>query len=212
MSIHMLFKIIAAFGCCALVSTAYAAGNPTAGKNDFYLCSGCHSVPGYEFMYPEYHIPRLAGQQPDYIVAALKAYKDGSRKYPPTMHANAASLSDKQMTDIAAFVSSFKLQDVGEKPISGDIAAGKKKMQQVGCAACHGAKGQKPTAPNFPRLAGQYQDYLIKALKAYRSKGRVQAIMNGIASGLSDQDITNLAAYFASQQPGLHYVPYNHKK
>ncbi len=212
MRIHTLCKIIFACGCWVLLSNAYAAGDPAAGKNDFYLCSGCHSVPGYEFAYPHYHVPRLAGQQPNYIVAALTAYKNGSRKQPPTMHANAASLTTKQMTDIAAFVSSFELKQTEDTPISGDIAAGKQKMQQVGCAACHGAKGQKPAAPNFPRLAGQYQDYLIRALKAYRSKDRVQAIMNGIAAGLSDQDITNLAAYFASQQPGLHYVPYNHQK
>lgn len=209
MRIQTLLKIIVACGCWFLLSNAYAAGDAAAGKNDFYLCSGCHSVPGYHFAYPDYHVPRLAGQQPDYIIAALKAYKDGTRHHPTTMQANASSLTDKEMADIAAFVSSFSLQVTEDTPIEGNVAAGKSKMQQVGCAACHGAEGKKPQAPNFPRLAGQYQDYLIRALKAYRSKDRQQAIMNGIAAGLSDDDITNLAAYFASQSPGLHFVPYN---
>lgn len=84
---------------------------------------------------------------------------------------------------------------------AGNPAAGKAKS--AACAACHGPDGNSPT-PAFPKLAGQNDDYLIHALKAYRSKTRVNAIMNEQAARLSDEDIADLAAYFASQS-GLKY-------
>jgi cytochrome c553 len=80
----------------------------------------------------------------------------------------------------------------------GDALAGKKKATEV-CAACHGADGRKPTTPAYPILAGQYQDYLSEALHDYKSGKRKNAIMNGMAAGLSDADIANLAAWFSSQ-------------
>ncbi len=83
----------------------------------------------------------------------------------------------------------------------GDAAAGKAKSAV--CAACHGADGNSPTSA-FPKLAGQNDDYLAHSLKAYRDKSRTNAIMNGQAANLSDQDIADLAAYFASQK-GLQY-------
>ncbi|MDX1800571.1 MAG: cytochrome c [Marinobacter sp.] len=86
---------------------------------------------------------------------------------------------------------------------AGDIEAGKAKGTAV-CAACHGAKGISPI-PTYPNLAGQHEAYLVSALKAYRSKERTggqAAIMQGQAAGLSDQDIANVAAYFASLPAG----------
>ena len=84
---------------------------------------------------------------------------------------------------------------------AGDANSGKAKS--TACAACHGPDGNSP-APAFPKLAGQNDDYLAQALKAYKSKARSNAIMNGQAANLSDQDIADLAAYFASQT-GLKY-------
>jgi len=78
-----------------------------------------------------------------------------------------------------------------------DLEAGKKKAAEV-CAACHGPDGNSQAA-DFPRLAGQHADYLRKALRDYRSGARKDAVMAGFAKGLTDQDIANLAAYFASQ-------------
>lgn len=86
----------------------------------------------------------------------------------------------------------------------GDAVAGKQKAATV-CAACHGADGNS-TAPNFPRLAGQNEDYLRMALTHYKTKERTNAIMNGQAEPLTDKEIADLAAYFASQK-GL-YVKY----
>ena len=78
-----------------------------------------------------------------------------------------------------------------------DIAAGKDKA--VVCQACHGADGNGIGDPQYPNIAGQYADYLAKALHDYKSGARKNAIMAGFATTLSDEDIANLSAYFASQ-------------
>jgi cytochrome c553 len=89
-----------------LVSTqALAAGDPAAGRIKAETCLGCHAVENYGNVYPSYHVPKLAGQNADYIVQALKAYQSGQRKHG-TMHANASNLSEQDLTDIAAYFSS----------------------------------------------------------------------------------------------------------
>jgi len=87
----------------------------------------------------------------------------------------------------------------------GDVASGKEKSAP--CAACHGADGNSP-APNFPRLAGQHADYLVKALEDYKTGKRKNPIMAGFAAGLSKQDREDLAAYFASQEGPLTVIKY----
>ena len=84
----------------------------------------------------------------------------------------------------------------------GNPENGKAKAAQV-CAACHGADGAKPTAPENPSLAGQHEDYLAQALSDYKSGKRTNAIMKGFAGQLSKQDIADLAAWFASQASPL---------
>jgi cytochrome c553 len=90
---------------------------------------------------------------------------------------------------------------------TGAVAAnaenGKAKAAQV-CAACHGPDGNKPSAPDQPIIAGQYYDYLVRALTDYKIGRRTNAIMKGFAAQLSKQDIEDLAAWFASQKSGLH--------
>ncbi len=67
------------------------------------ICIGCHGIPGYRTAFPEvYHVPKIAGQQPGYIISALKAYKSGQRSHP-SMRGIAASLSDQDMADLAAY-------------------------------------------------------------------------------------------------------------
>lgn len=82
-----------------------------------------------------------------------------------------------------------------------DIAAGAAKAAEV-CASCHGKDGNND-APDFPKLAGQYEDYLVKALRDYKSGERNNAIMKGFSAALTDRDIRNLAAYYASQRGTL---------
>jgi len=86
---------------------------------------------------------------------------------------------------------------------AGNAEAGKQKAAQI-CAACHGPAGDKPSAPENPILAGQHYDYLVKALRDYKSGKRENPIMKGFAASLSPQEIENLAAWFSSQSSGLH--------
>lgn len=80
-----------------------------------------------------------------------------------------------------------------------DLQAGKK-LAAATCASCHGPEGKTPAAPNYPILAGQYRDYLLRSLRAYKSGQRENAVMNGMVSGLSDRDLQNLAAWYANQE------------
>jgi len=87
---------------------------------------------------------------------------------------------------------------------AGDAASGKQKSQV--CATCHGADGNSPAGPDFPRLAGQHYDYLLKALRDYKSGARKNPIMGGQVVNLSPQDMADLATYFSSQKGSLHVV------
>lgn len=100
----MTIVLAAAFMCFA--ASAFAKGDPAKGKLEVYSCHGCHGIPGYQSVYPEYHVPRIAGQNEQYLIDALNEYKSGARKYP-TMHAQASSLTQQQIEDIAAYLSSL---------------------------------------------------------------------------------------------------------
>jgi cytochrome c553 len=83
---------------------ANAAGDAGAGKAKASTCMGCHGIKSYNNVYPTYHVPKLGGQSEEYIASALKEYRDGNRSHK-TMHAQAASLSDQDIADIAAYIS-----------------------------------------------------------------------------------------------------------
>ena len=89
---------------------------------------------------------------------------------------------------------------------AGNPSAVQDKAKQV-CAACHGENGNKPNTPDTPKLGGQPVDYLAKALRDYQSGARKNPIMGAMASGLSKQEVLDLAAYFAVQPSEL-YVKY----
>jgi cytochrome c553 len=166
------------------------------------MCIGCHGIPGYKTAFPSvYHVPKIAGQQPGYIVSALRAYKSGERSHP-SMRGIAASLTDEDMADLAAYYGA-ETKSVAAGHARGNMAAGKAKAAQV-CAACHGAEGNKPSDPTQPILAAQHYDYLVRALSDYKSGQRSNGIMKGFAATLSKQDIEDLAAWFASQKSSLH--------
>ncbi|HZQ60537.1 MAG TPA: cytochrome c [Casimicrobiaceae bacterium] len=82
---------------------AAPAGDANAGYAKTAMCQGCHEIPGWQTVFPEtYKVPRIFGQHPAYIVKALQEYKAGERAHP-SMRAIAASLSDKDMNDLAAY-------------------------------------------------------------------------------------------------------------
>jgi cytochrome c553 len=98
------------------------------------------------------------------------------------------------MKRLALFVS-FSLLAV--HAAAADLAAGQAKAKEI-CQACHGLDGNSATA-DYPKLAGQYPDYIAKALRDYQAGRRKNPIMGGMAAPLTPKDIDNLAAYYAAQ-------------
>ncbi len=99
-------RTLLAAGFAVAAGTAFAqgpAGNADAAKNKVSMCIGCHGVAGYKTAYPDvYHVPKIGGQSPAYIVNALRAYKTGERGHP-SMKGIAASLNEQDMADLAAY-------------------------------------------------------------------------------------------------------------
>ena len=103
-------SVLAGLAAAVVALTSYSAlaeGDPVAGRIKSDTCIGCHAIPNLENVYPMYRVPKVAGQHSEYIAAALKAYQDGSRPHK-TMKANATSLSDQDIEDIAAYFSGLK--------------------------------------------------------------------------------------------------------
>jgi cytochrome c553 len=100
-----LFSVAAA-AAFFVTAGAHAAGDKVAGKKLVYTCAGCHGVPGYSNAYPQYPVPKIAGQNEQYIVNALHGYQSGDRTHP-TMGAQAQSLSDADIQNVAAYLSSL---------------------------------------------------------------------------------------------------------
>lgn len=165
-------------------------------------CKGCHAVESYNNVYPTYHVPRIGGQSAEYLEAALKLYRSGDRPHP-TMQAQAAAYSDAEIRDIAAYLASVV------EPLSKDTPAfGVAPASALVCSSCHGARGVGEIA-SYPYLAGQYKDYLQQSLTAYKAgkrKGVNATIMQAQMMNLSEQDIADLAAFYASQN-GLTALP-----
>ena len=90
----------------ALPCLAAEKGDAAAGKSLAYTCAGCHGIPGWKNPYPNYHVPKIGGQNFDYLVAALTEYKKGERSHP-TMRAQGESLSEQDIRNLAAFLSSL---------------------------------------------------------------------------------------------------------
>jgi cytochrome c553 len=82
-------------------------GDLARGKELTYTCQGCHGVTGYRNAYPNFHVPRIGGQAPQYLINALTEYQQGTRMHP-TMQAQARSFSAQDIADIAAYLSSLK--------------------------------------------------------------------------------------------------------
>lgn len=98
---------VAAAAAPAAVVPSAIVGSAERGKSLSYTCQGCHGVTGYKNAYPSYHVPRIVGQSPEYLTAALIGYKNGTRTHS-TMQAQAKSFSDQDIADIAAYLSSLK--------------------------------------------------------------------------------------------------------
>ncbi len=186
---------VAMLSATALAQDAAPAGDAARGKAISYTCLGCHGIDGYKNAYPMYSVPKLEGQHPDYLAAALKGYRDGDRSHL-TMHSQASTLSDQDIQDIAVYFAGKPLAPApGAKPATPPPAAAL-------CTSCHGADGIS-IAPSYPSLAGQHPDYIVRAIGEYKKGGRKNPIMKQFAGNLSDADAQVIAAYFSRLSPGL---------
>jgi cytochrome c553 len=185
----------------AMAQQPAPVGDAANGEKIAYTCNGCHAIPNYKNVYPTYSVPKLHGQRPQYLVAALKAYKSGERSHG-TMHSQAASLSEQDMADVSAYLAGAEVLTESKSDVE---AKNRPKASEV-CLACHGTNGVGIT-PDYPSLAGQHADYLERALTDYKKGGRKNPVMAGMTATLSDQDIRELAHFYAKQAPSLQTLP-----
>jgi cytochrome c553 len=182
-----------------------SSASAAAGEKKAAMCIGCHGIKGYQASFPEVHkVPMISGQGAKYIVASLVAYKKGDRKHP-TMRSIAASLTDQDMADLAAFYEqhggkSAEAPPDGAAPASPAVAA---LLTKGACASCHGANYSKPIDGTYPKIAGQHADYLYVALKSYKAEanpqvGRNNAIMGGQVKQFSLAELKAMAEYLGS--------------
>ena len=115
MKASSLFYIITACAMAAGTGALHAAeGDAAAGKGKTSMCIGCHGIGGYKTVFPEvYSVPKIGGQHAAYIVKALQEYKSGNRSHP-SMRAIAASLSNKDMADLAAYYASDTMKSAAK--------------------------------------------------------------------------------------------------
>jgi cytochrome c553 len=187
-------------------------GDPARGAKLNASCIGCHGIPGYQSSFPEVHrVPAISGQNDKYIAAALNAYKKGERKHG-TMRAIAGSLTEQDIVDLAAYYSTHGGAEaaaaVATPPAPADVAA---LLTKGACASCHGADFNKPIDGAYPKIAGQYPDYLFTALKSYKVEGNPQvgrgnAIMAAQVKQFSNKELKALAQYLGSLPAGVHTI------
>ena len=185
-------RIAAFLLTAAFASQAAAEGDPERGRVAADPCLGCHGIEGNMTTYPPYHVPRLAGQNPNYIVRALKGYAGDDRKHEG-MHAQAADLSEQDLEDIAAYFAdqvTVEADTEAEPPESG-----------IYCASCHGVNGVSITT-EFPHLAGQHPDYMHETIRQYLEGERSDISMNAFLNLLTDEQLDELVQFYADQ-PGL---------
>jgi cytochrome c553 len=188
-------KIVAKAAALLLAATlftqpALAEGDAVAGKELGYTCLGCHGIDGYRNAYPSYRVPKLGGQKAGYIEIALKGYRAGTRQHP-TMAAQATSLSDQEIADVAAY-----LATLGADTVAAGGTQGASFDKAAACTACHGQNGISVNAA-WPTLAGQHEDYLLNALKQYRDGTRSDPVMSAQAALIAAADVAKLAFYFS---------------
>jgi cytochrome c553 len=199
----------------APATPAAGQASPKSLEAKVAMCVGCHGIVGYKSSFPEvYRVPKIAGQSAKYIAAALNAYKTGDRKHP-TMRGIAETLTDKDVADIAAYYENLGRESrkpVAEKPSREPNPQVTALLQKAACASCHGANLSRPIDPSYPKIAGQYADYLFVALKAYKTEnnpafGRNNGVMGAIAKQFSNAELKALSNYVGSLDGEMQTVP-----
>jgi len=177
-------------------ATTQAAGNVPAGKTAAASCSGCHGDGGVS---GNPTTPSLAGQEAQYFVAAMRAYKDGSRKNA-TMKGPATAVDEATAKNLAAYYAS-------QTPKAAQVARPMSVAELAErCDRCHGVNGNS-TDPRAPSLAAQRVDYLERVMLAYKKGERKSKEMAVMSENLDDELIAGLANHYAQKKArGLAYM------
>jgi len=200
---------LAALGLTAATLAAAAdpveidlGGDPEAGQTKAVTCVACHGQDGNS---PAAEWPKLAGQHERYLVRQLTLYKSNER-VNAIMLGMAATLSEQDMKDVAAYYSSQTLEpgvadenlvELGERI----YRAGNAPSGVPACMACHGPAGKGNPFSGYPKLAGQHAQYTATQLKAFRDGtvwgqgDNANAVMAGVAANLTDAEIEAVASY-----------------
>jgi cytochrome c553 len=166
-----------------------APGDRAAGAAAAAACAGCHGAEGVS---GNPAIPSIAGQDAQYLAAALQTYREGSRN-EETMKGMAASLDDNAIRNLSAYYAAQEPKQPNvRKPLTVDEWSQR-------CDRCHGVNGNS-TDPQIPALAAQRVDYLEKVLHDYQTGARKSPQMAAMSDVLTEQDIANLAAHYAAQR------------
>lgn len=179
-------------------------GDANAGRARAGACAGCHGGDGNS-MNP--HMPSLAGQPAEYLVKAIKDYRE-NRRHDPLMRDAVQGLGDKAITDLAAFYATRRpespLKSGSDSKRFDPIADGKKIA--ASCNGCHG-EGGRSTIRGTPSLAGLHPQYLLMATQRYQDGTRRHKVMQTMVSYLSEADIEKAAFYYATQAPAAAEKP-----
>ena len=197
----LAFAALTLAACNTTATTGQSANSVVAGT--LHVCESCHGPGGRSISST---FPRLAGQQKDYLVAQLTAFRDHTRADPHAktyMWGMAAQLSNPTIEAIATYYAA-QTPVAGEPGDSPEIAAGKKIFTEgipsesvPPCMVCHGEKAEGNGS--IPRLAGQHPAYLARQLEAFASNARANAIMHANSKNLRPEQISEVTAFLATQ-------------
>lgn len=210
--LNPIFALVVAFVTVSSLHAQEIKGDAKAGKQINAMCIGCHSIYGYKASFPEvYRVPMISGQNAQYIVSSLNAYKKGERKHP-TMRGISGSLSDQDMADLGAYYEqhgNIPAVTQAPKPANANVSG---LIEKGACISCHGENFNKPVNPSWPKLAGQPKEFLYVALKSYKVEnqstwGRNNAVMSGVAKQFTNAELKAMSGYIASLEAEMKVVP-----
>lgn len=202
-----------AFGLVMIAPLAMAAGDAAAGKAKAAACAACHGPDGNS---PAPTFPKLAGQGEKYLAKQLMDIKSGAREVPQ-MIGQLDNFNEQDLQDIAAYFASQNMQLSGSQPMSVTLNSGEsvdallfgRDLYRAGnsetgvpaCMGCHSPTGKGNAPAGYPRLSGQFADYVETQLKAFRAGTRTNdgdsRTMRTVAKQLSDAEIEAVANYVA---------------
>lgn len=188
----------------AKAAAAPVAGDAKAGKAFAEAeCKACHGLDGGSVA-PG--VPHLASQNERYLLASLKAYKDGKRGHA-ALKVIAERMSETEIRNVAAYYAGLPAEGLAQaRDVSHVSPYERGKIRAADCAKCHGADGNS-TAPGIPSLAGQQVRYLIVALQEYVRGERKSSPMHAVMRKLSPVDMEAVAIFFASHARAERAVP-----